>query len=157
MKTRDKQTTGLGQKTKEKTNHTYSAFDAMMFATMYAVSSSCCYHPPYLSAVEEASRTQTHTRTTETRVKGRKYYVALITSGKNGQKSTETSGNAGRAHPIKFASYLLFGVEFMCGARTKSMPPPLTWSLVSFSPKPSKDSPPMSMTRTKCTKWIALA
>lgn len=39
-------------------------------------------------------------------------------------------------------TYWLFGVELMCGAKTRSMPLPLTCSLVSFSPKPSNDSPP---------------
>lgn len=39
-------------------------------------------------------------------------------------------------------TYWLFGVELMCGASTKSIPPPLTCSLVSFSPNPSNDSPP---------------
>lgn len=44
----------------------------------------------------------------------------------------------------------------MCGASTKSIPPPLTWSFVSFSPNPSNDSPPTMQPNYIQTKWIII-
>lgn len=46
----------------------------------------------------------------------------------------------------------MFGIELICGARTNSTPLPLAKSLLSFSPKPSNDSPPAKKhAYRKCT------
>lgn len=44
---------------------------------------------------------------------------------------------------VWWLAYWLFGVELICGAKTKSIPPLLAWSLLSLSPNPSNDSPPV--------------
>lgn len=60
---------------------------------------------------------------------------------KSNRKMDLIFGNK-RINKNKQNTYALFGVELICGAKTKSMPPPLTCSLASFSPNPSNDSPP---------------
>lgn len=91
MKTQNKQKTGLGRKTKDKKKQSY-----LFGVRRNDVRDHVCRVIELLlsSSVLECGR-RSKPRTTETRVKSRKFYVALITSGKYGQKTQKQTGMRG--------------------------------------------------------------